>query len=259
VKKYSDWVVDGEYDWPPICILCNAAFEAGTDQTTRLGCLRMLLLTFAYLMHTHCLVSHIKSFSPQTPPAGYVCPACSSPVSCRYTGRSLPGGSAKNRLSAVDFGLLLVLQSGLEKNIFGNHLVSLPAVENHMPPPAFASDPLMHVSAVEDTEKGGATSVDPVEDSRRTLSLPVTHDKYSDEVYNSTIGVGSSNTIEPEIVEVDDPNALGNQFMQNEELHHVKSASLVSPRHVWQQWESCTTDWHSAALVKAYQKMSEAQ
>ncbi|RZS02357.1 hypothetical protein BHM03_00032403 [Ensete ventricosum] len=177
--------------------------------------------------------------------------------------------------------LLLVLQSGLEKNIFGNHLVSLPAVENHMPPPAFASDPLMHVSAVEDTEKGGATSVDPVEDSRRTLSLPVTHDKYSDEVYNSTIGVGSSNTIEPEIVEVDDPNALGNQFMQNEEHHHVKSASLVCMdenlkltlhtlfsdvavltrliRHVWQQWEYCTTDWHSAALVKAYQKMSEAQ
>ncbi|CAD5173668.1 unnamed protein product [Musa acuminata subsp. malaccensis] len=211
VKKYSDWVVDGEYNWPPICSLCNAALEAGTDQTTRLGCL--------HLMHTHCLVSHIKSFSPQTPPAGYLCPACSSPI--------WPPISIKDTSSLLHSKLKeAIIQSGLEKNVFGNHLVSLPAVENRVPPPAFASDPLVHVSAVEDTEKGGATSVDPVEDSRPTLSLPVTDDKYSDEVYNSTIGVGSSKPIEPEIVEVDGPDALGNQFMQNQDHHLVKSTSL---------------------------------
>ncbi|RZS02358.1 hypothetical protein BHM03_00032404, partial [Ensete ventricosum] len=63
VKKYSDWVVDGEYDWPPICLLCNAAFEAGTDQTTRLGCLRMFLLTFACILCTHIAWSHILKVS----------------------------------------------------------------------------------------------------------------------------------------------------------------------------------------------------
>ncbi|MQM10216.1 hypothetical protein Taro_043108, partial [Colocasia esculenta] len=31
------------------------------------------------VIHTNCLVSHIQSFPPQTAPAGYVCPACSSP------------------------------------------------------------------------------------------------------------------------------------------------------------------------------------
>ncbi|RRT68879.1 hypothetical protein BHE74_00035917, partial [Ensete ventricosum] len=50
VKKYSDWVVDGEYDWPPTCCLCHAALEAGSDQTTRLGCLRMLTFHFTSIL-----------------------------------------------------------------------------------------------------------------------------------------------------------------------------------------------------------------
>lgn len=32
------------------------------------------------VLHTNCLVSHIKSFPSHTAPAGYVCPACSTSV-----------------------------------------------------------------------------------------------------------------------------------------------------------------------------------
>ncbi|KAL7002901.1 hypothetical protein U1Q18_004059 [Sarracenia purpurea var. burkii] len=44
-------------------------------------------------------------------------------------------------------GVVVLDGSGLEKNLFGNHSVSLPTTEMHSPPRAFASDPLMHVSA----------------------------------------------------------------------------------------------------------------
>ncbi|KAJ8424136.1 hypothetical protein Cgig2_005506 [Carnegiea gigantea] len=71
VRTYSEWVIDGEYDWPPNCCKCNGVLEEGTDpQTTRLGCL--------HVIHANCLISHIKSFPPHTAPAGYVCPACST-------------------------------------------------------------------------------------------------------------------------------------------------------------------------------------
>ena len=39
------------------------------------------------------------------------------------------------------------MQTGIEKNLFGNHPVSLPATEARGPPPAFASDPLMPTTA----------------------------------------------------------------------------------------------------------------
>ncbi|OIW06885.1 hypothetical protein TanjilG_19534, partial [Lupinus angustifolius] len=105
IRTYSEWVIDGEYDWPPKCCKCQVDLEEGTgSQTTRLGCL--------HVIHTNCLVSHIKSFPPHTAPAGYVCPSCSTPT-------------------------------GMEKNIFGNHPVSLSVTESRGPPPAFASDPLI--------------------------------------------------------------------------------------------------------------------
>jgi hypothetical protein len=66
-------VIDGEYDQPKCC-QCQATFDEGAGhQVTRLGCL--------HAIHTSCLVSLIKSFPPHTAPAGYVCPACSTPVS----------------------------------------------------------------------------------------------------------------------------------------------------------------------------------
>ncbi|XP_020100606.1 zinc finger protein-like 1 homolog isoform X1 [Ananas comosus] len=191
VKKYSDWVVDGEYDWPPKCSLCNSVLEEGSDQTTRLGCL--------HLMHTKCLVSHIQSFPTQTAPAGYVCPACSTPLwpptSIKDTGSRL---HAKLKESIV--------QSGLEKNVFGNHVVPMPTVDTHVPP-AFASDPLMRVS--EDREINGGKSFDPTKDLSTQSSSFSKEDKYLVEVNSSTIRI---DTPEPEIVEIDGPSSLGSQF-----------------------------------------------
>lgn len=42
IRTYSEWVIDGEYGWPPNCRKCRVVLEEGTDgQTSRLGCLRM--------------------------------------------------------------------------------------------------------------------------------------------------------------------------------------------------------------------------
>ncbi|KMT03823.1 hypothetical protein BVRB_8g189670 [Beta vulgaris subsp. vulgaris] len=131
VRTYSEWVIDGEYDWPPNCGKCNAVLDEGTDpQTTRLGCL--------HVIHTNCLISHIKSFPPHTAPAGYVCPACSSSI--------WPPKNFKDSGSHLHSKLKeAVLQTGLEKNVFGSHHVSV-TTPDRGPPPAFSSDPLKRVS-----------------------------------------------------------------------------------------------------------------
>ncbi|KAJ6905777.1 hypothetical protein NC652_023511 [Populus alba x Populus x berolinensis] len=128
VRTYSEWVIDGEYDWPPKCCSCQAVLQEGDgSQTTRLGCL--------HAIHTNCLVSHIKSFPPHTAPAGYVCPSCSTPI--------WPPKSVKDSGSRLHSKLKeAIMQTGLEKNLFGNHPISLLA-----PPPAFTSDPLVAISS----------------------------------------------------------------------------------------------------------------
>lgn len=129
IRTYSEWVIDGEYDWPPKCCQCQAVLEeGGGSETTRLGCL--------HVIHTNCLVSHIKSFPPHTAPAGYVCPSCSSSI--------WPPKSVKDSGSRLHSKLKeAILQTGMEKNIFGNHPVSLSVTESRSPPPAFSSDPLI--------------------------------------------------------------------------------------------------------------------
>lgn len=119
-----------------------------------------------------------------------------------------------------------IWQSGLEKNVFGNHIVPPPASGNRGPP-AFASDPLIQISPAEDTE-GGASSVNSDKDSRPTISVQATDAKYLDEVCNSIVGVGSSMVTESEIVELDGPNALEHQIMQDQDPHFTKTVSLMS-------------------------------
>ncbi|XP_073263300.1 uncharacterized protein [Populus alba] len=164
VRTYSEWVIEGEYDWPPKCCSCQAVLEEGDGpQTTRLGCL--------HVIHTNCLVSHIKSFPPHTAPAGYVCPSCSTPI--------WPPKSVKDSGSRFHSKLKeAIMQTGLEKNLFGNHPVSLLA-----PPPTFTSDPLVAISS----------------------SSLVTKDE---------TGTGSSKISVPDIVEIDSPNSAGN-YMKN--------------------------------------------
>ncbi|KAK9941903.1 hypothetical protein M0R45_007595 [Rubus argutus] len=126
IRTYSEWVIDGEYDWPPKCCHCQAVLDEGTgSQTTRLGCL--------HVIHTSCLVSHIKSFPSHTAPAGYVCPGCSTSI--------WPPKNVKDSASRLHSKLKeAIMQTGLEKNLFGNHPVSLSSAESQSPLPAFSSD-----------------------------------------------------------------------------------------------------------------------
>ncbi|CAL5377486.1 unnamed protein product [Camellia sinensis] len=200
VRTYSEWVIDGEYDWPPKCCLCHAVIEEGTDpRTTRLGCLR---------------------FPPHTAPAGYVCPACSIPEAMNMKGGLMvcrkvlmvercevllqfveepmiwPPKSIKDSGSRLHSKLKeAIMQTGLEKNLFGNHPVSLPATESRTPPPAFASDPLMDA-----TSTGGNVAG-----------------------YSAATGMGSN-----DIVEIDDPSSV-NPSLSNQHTNFMKSASPAGP------------------------------
>ncbi|GAV90491.1 hypothetical protein CFOL_v3_33900 [Cephalotus follicularis] len=168
IRTYSEWVIDGEYDWPSKCCKCQLVLEeGGGSQTIRLGCL--------HVIHSNCLVSHIKSFPPHTAPAGYVCPMCSISI--------WPPKSVKDSGSRLHSLLReAIVQTGMEKNLFGNHPV----------PPAFASDPLIHVSS------NGNASVPP---SIAKDVINVT------EGYSAAVGVPSNLTV-TEIMEIDSPRIL---------------------------------------------------
>ncbi|XP_010277062.1 PREDICTED: zinc finger protein-like 1 [Nelumbo nucifera] len=210
VRTYSDWVIDGEYDWPPTCCLCHAALEDGNDpQTTRLGCL--------HIIHTNCLVSHIKSFPSHTAPAGYVCPLCSTSI--------WPPKSIKDSGSCLHSKLKeAIMQTGLEKNLFGNHPVSLATAGSRLPPPAFASDPLTHTGG---REKNSSSSLDSIKDP--ALTSPVTEKTNLVEGYPSTTGIDSSKLSSTDIVEIDGSSSVGNQFASDLESNFIKSASPVGP------------------------------
>ncbi|XP_043714185.1 zinc finger protein-like 1 homolog isoform X1 [Telopea speciosissima] len=198
VRNYSDWVIDGEYDWPPTCCLCKAVLEDGPDpQTTRLGCL--------HVIHTNCLVSHIKSFPQHTAPAGYVCPLCSTTI--------WPPKSVKDSGSCLHSKLKeAIMLTGQEKNLFGNHAVSLPAAESRVPPAAFASDPLVSVTGAK--EKNNVNSLDPSGDPSMSSS--------------GMTGTGRSN-ISVDIVEIDGPSSVGSQFKSDHEPNFIKAPSPVGP------------------------------
>ncbi|KAL9417718.1 hypothetical protein AB3S75_040664 [Citrus x aurantiifolia] len=168
VRTYSEWVIDGEYDWPPKCCQCQAVLEEESgSETTRLGCL--------HVIHTSCLVSHIKSFPPHTAPAGYVCPLCSTTI--------WPPKNVKDSGSRLHSLLKeAIMLTGLEKNLFGNHPVSLAVAESRGPPPAFASDPIVNVNASSSPSKDGI---------------------------NITEGYTASSTVS-EIMEIDGPSPAGN-------------------------------------------------
>ncbi|XP_059652994.1 uncharacterized protein LOC132300079 [Cornus florida] len=195
VRTYSEWVIDGEYDWPPKCCQCRAVLEEESDsQTTRLGCL--------HIIHTNCLVSHIKSFPPHTAPAGYVCPDCSTSV--------WPPKIVKDSGSRLHSKLKeAIMLTGLEKNLFGNHPVSLPATESRGPPPAFSSDPLMHASATGGREYNASLSSSVAKDS---------------EGYSAAAGTGPTNSSFTDIVEIDGPNSAS-PSLSNHESSFVKNAS----------------------------------
>jgi len=60
VRTYSDWVIDGDYDWPPKCAACQAVIEDEDTSTTRLGCLRELYLYFIHFSSSY--LHHLMNF-----------------------------------------------------------------------------------------------------------------------------------------------------------------------------------------------------
>ncbi|KAE8668137.1 mitotic checkpoint protein BUB3 [Hibiscus syriacus] len=186
IRTYSEWVRDGEYDWPPRCCKCQAVLEEGDGSvTTRLGCL--------HVIHTNCLVSHIKSFPPHIAPAGYACPSCSTSI--------WPPKSVKDSASRLHSLLKeAIMQTGMEKNLFGNHPVSLPTADPRVPPPAFTSDPLVNVTCGGEYDENSSPSV------------------VKDEGYSAA--AGPSKLAVTEIMEIDDHNSAGN---------YMKASSSVTP------------------------------
>ncbi|KAK4424261.1 hypothetical protein Salat_1619500 [Sesamum alatum] len=225
VRTYSEWVIDGEYDWPPKCCQCQAVLAEGTDpQTTRLGCL--------HVIHTNCLVSHIKSFPPHTAPAGYVCPTCSTsiwpPKSVRDSGSRL-----HSKLREA------IMQTGLEKNLFGNHPVPLHGTESRSPPPAFASEPLIQASAAGGGEHNGgnyaASTARPVdlgiveidEPSSATSSLP-NHDS---NFMKSASPAGPGATTRKSAVQVERQNSEVSYYADDEDGNRKKYSRRGTLRH----------------------------
>ncbi|KAI5072569.1 hypothetical protein GOP47_0012675 [Adiantum capillus-veneris] len=132
VRTYSEWVIDGDYDWPPKCSLCSEVLQHGEIAVSRLGCL--------HVFHLSCFSKHLGSFPPHTAPAGYTCPVCSTPV--------WPPKYVKDHNVALSMNLKeIILQNGLSKNLLGNEAV----VSQPPAPPAFASAPLTNLSTLNHT------------------------------------------------------------------------------------------------------------
>ncbi|PUZ39527.1 hypothetical protein GQ55_9G321900 [Panicum hallii var. hallii] len=206
VKNYAEWVVNPDYDWPQHCSSCNSVLEAANEETTRLGCL--------HLMHTKCLISHIQSFPTQTAPAGYVCPSCSTPI--------WPPSSIKDTGSRLHAKLKeAIVQTGLEKNVFGNHFVTISKADTRTPP-AFASDPLKRLSSSGDRESNGANIISSAQDA----SLPST--LHSGMYSSASVESGTPIHVEPEIVEIEGPSPVITQFPE-QESNFIRSPSPHGP------------------------------
>lgn len=99
------------------------------------------------------------------------------------------------------------MQTGMEKNLFGSHPVSLAATEFRGPPPAFASDPLIAVPSL-----GGM-------DNNASSPLVAQDEINVIAGYSAAAGAGSSKV--PDILEVDGPSTAGN-FMKGSSPVGVK-------------------------------------
>uniref|UniRef100_A0A0D3HCK3 ZFPL1-like U-box domain-containing protein n=1 Tax=Oryza barthii TaxID=65489 RepID=A0A0D3HCK3_9ORYZ len=111
-----------------------------------------------------------------------------------------------------------IAQTGLEKNVFGNHFVTMPKADTRTPP-AFASDPLKRVSISGDRESNGANIIDSAIDAN----------VQSGGMYSSaTVGSGTPSHVEPEIVEIDGPSPITTQFPE-QESNFIRSPSPHGP------------------------------
>lgn len=112
----------------------------------------------------------------------------------------------------------------MEKNLFGNHPVLLPPTDSQSPPPAFASDPLKHVS-----EAGS-----PGKDFEGYTAVPTT---------------GSAKPSAIDIVEIDGLNSASAH--SNHEANFTKSSSPPAVSKYYCYFYMYTTVEH-LNLHKAY-------
>jgi hypothetical protein len=124
----------------------------------------------------------------------------------------------------INFHFSNMLQTGLEKNVFGNHFVTI-SKANARTPPAFASDPLKRLSTSDDREFIGVNTINLDKDA----ALPPT--LQSGMYTSSTLGSGTAIHPEPEIVEVDSPSPIVTQFPE-QESNFIRS---LSPHGVWHE------------------------
>ncbi|CAM6129562.1 unnamed protein product [Calypogeia fissa] len=147
VKTYSDWVIDGDYDWPPKCGLCQEVLQE-SDDVTRLGCF--------HILHSGCLEKHLRSFPPHTAPAGYTCPTCTTPI--------WPPKLVRDSNSVLHTKLKEVIsQSGLASTLLGSDL-NVQSTQKPAPP-AFSSSPLVSAGS-----QGQLTAAE--ENAPTTSSVP---------------------------------------------------------------------------------------
>ncbi|CAI5506985.1 unnamed protein product [Closterium sp. Naga37s-1] len=151
VWQYSDWVNDGDYDWPPHCAVCSESLEDSDKPTIRLSCL--------HVPHAECVKRHVESFPPNTAPAGFTCasPGCGLEI--------WPARSHKDSASALYTHLrALLAQTSVADVILSTPVTSDPAaasaqataLSDKSAPPAFASGPLAVVGRAADSASAGA-------------------------------------------------------------------------------------------------------
>lgn len=111
-----------------------------------------------------------------------------------------------------------MLQTGLEKNVFGNHYVTIAKADTRTP--AFASDPLKNLSSPDDRESNSANSA-------KDAAVPST---LHSGMYSSAVGSGTTIHVEQEIVEIEGPSPVLTQVSE-QESNFIRSPSPhgVSP------------------------------
>ncbi|XP_024967092.1 zinc finger protein-like 1 homolog [Cynara cardunculus var. scolymus] len=216
VRSYSEWVIDGEYDWPTKCCHCQVVLEEGGDsQTTRLGCL--------HIIHTSCLISNIKSYPLHTAPAGYVCPACSTSI--------WPPKSVKDSGSRLHSQLKeAIIQTGMEKNVFGNNPVSLPTRDSRGSSPALSSDPLVTKDAVGYSVSSGNSSAKPSSVDIVEIDVPNSANHEGNFLRSPTSGVPGATT-RKSAQQVERQNSEVSYYADDEDANRKKYTRRGGFRH----------------------------
>jgi hypothetical protein len=115
----------------------------------------------------------------------------------------------------------VVAKTGLEKNVFGNHLVTVPKADAGTTP-AFASDPLKRLSG--SGESNGAKTVNCSKDASLSSVVLSKDDKHPAGMYSS----GTPSHVEQEIVEIDGPSPITTQLLE-QEPSFIRSPILHGP------------------------------